>query len=176
MAAARRERQSHGTGEFTRAQLRACGARVVFEPGVLVFHPENVEIGEDVYVGHRAVLKGYHLNRLVVGDGTWIGQNVFIHAAGGVRIGRDVGIGPGVTILTSQHEEPARDVPVLHAPVRMAPVVVEDDGDLGVGSILLPGVTVGRGAIVGAGAVVTRDVPAYAVVAGNPAKLLRTRG
>jgi len=168
-------RQSHGTGEFDPAALRACGAGVVFEPGVLVFHPQNVSIGDGVYVGHRAILKGYHQNELVVGAGTWIGQNVFVHAAGGVRIGRNVGIGPGVTILSSQHEEPARDVPVLHAPVRFAPVVVEDDGDLGVGAIVLPGVTVGRGAIVGAGAVVTRDVEPYAVVAGNPARVLRLR-
>ena len=54
-------------------------------------------------------------------------------------------------------------------------MVIEDDADLGVGAIVLPGVHVGRGAVVGAGAVVTRDVPAYAVVAGSPARILRHR-
>jgi len=54
-------------------------------------------------------------------------------------------------------------------------VHIEDDADLGVGAIVLPGVRVGRGAQVGAGAVVTRDVPPYAVVAGNPARVLRER-
>jgi acetyltransferase-like isoleucine patch superfamily enzyme len=86
-----------------------------------------------------------------------------------------VGVGPHVKIITSVHAEAGRDVPILDAPVRFAEVVVEDHADIGVGAIILPGVTVGRGAQVGAGAVVTRDVPAYAVAAGNPARVLRTR-
>ena len=64
---------------------------------------------------------------------------------------------------------------MLFSPVELAPVVIEDDADMGIGAIVLPGVTVGRGAVVGAGAVVTRDVPAYAVVAGSPARILRHR-
>ena len=62
-------------------------------------------------------------------------------------------------------------MPVCSRPVEMAPVVIEDDADIGVGAIILPGVRIGRGAKVGAGAVVTRDVPAYAVVAGAPARV-----
>jgi acetyltransferase-like isoleucine patch superfamily enzyme len=86
-----------------------------------------------------------------------------------------VGIGIGVKIITSQHKEAGRAIAVLFSPIECAPVVIEDDSDLGVGSIILPGVTVGRGAVVGAGAVVTRDVPAYAVAAGVPARVIRSR-
>ncbi len=168
-------RESHGTGRFTPDQLASCGAGCVFEEGVLVFHPERVWIGDGVYVGHGAILKGYHAGELRIGDGTWIGQQVFLHAAGDLGIGRNVGVGPGVKIITSAHEEAGRDVPILHAPLRFAPVFVDDDADLGVGAVVLPGVTIGRGAQVGAGAVVTRDVPPYAVVAGNPARVLRER-
>ncbi len=168
-------RTSHGSGRFTPADLAACGEGCVFEEGVLVFHPDRVFLGDGVYVGHQTILKGYHAGDLRIGDGTWIGQQCFFHAAGDLTIGRDVGVGPGVKIITSAHEEAGRDVPILHAPIRFAPVVIEDDADLGVGSVILPGVTVGRGAQVGAGAVVTRDVPAYAVVAGNPARVLRER-
>jgi acetyltransferase-like isoleucine patch superfamily enzyme len=166
---------SHGTGAFTPSQLRSVGADCVFEAGVLVFHPENVSLGENVYVGHQTILKGYHKNELRIGDRTWIGQQCFFHAAGGITIGASVGIGPGVKILTSQHAEAGRAAPVLFSPIEAAPVVIEDDADIGVGAILLPGVTVGKGAIVGAGAVVTEDVPAYAVVAGVPARVLRMR-
>lgn len=167
--------RSHGTGRFRPEQLAACGEGCIFEEGCLVFHPENVRLGRDVYVGHYAILKGYYRNELVVGDGTWIGQGAFLHAAGGLTIGAHVGIGPGVHVITSSHREAGRAVPILRAPLDFAPVTIEDDVDLGIGAIVLPGVRIGRGAQVGAGAVVTRDVPEYTVVAGNPARVLRER-
>jgi acetyltransferase-like isoleucine patch superfamily enzyme len=167
--------RSHGTGAFTPAQFARLGRDVVFEAGVLVFHPENVEIGDDVYVGHYAILKGYHRNRMVIGSGTWIGQQCFLHSAGGIAIGASVGIGPGVRILTSSHRLDDRERPILHAPVETSPVVLEDGCDIGVSAVILPGVRVGRGAQVGAGAVVASDVPPYAVVAGVPARVVRER-
>ncbi len=174
MAASRTPR-SHGAGVFTREELGACGEGTVLEASAIVLHPERVFLGADVYVGHHAILEGYHQNELRVGDGSWIGAQSFIHAAGGVEIGRNVGVGPGVRILTSHHAEAGRAVPILHAPLVFAKVVIEDDADLGVGAIVLPGRRVGRGAQVGAGAVVTRDVPPFAVVVGNPARLLSMR-
>ena len=149
---------------------------MVFEPGVLVFHPENVEIGDDVYVGHYAILKGYYQNRLVVGARSWIGQQCFLHAAGGIVLGTRVGLGPGAKILTSTHELPADPaVAIMDGALRFAPVVVGDGADIGVGAILLPGVSVGPGAQIGAGAVVTHDVPAGAIVAGVPARVIGHR-
>jgi acetyltransferase-like isoleucine patch superfamily enzyme len=167
--------RSHGTGTFRPEDFRALGPDCVFETGVLVFHPENISLGRNVYLGHYAILKGYYKGQLRIGDESWIGQQCFLHAAGDLTIGARVGIGPGVKILTSQHEEAGRETPILFSPVAMAPVVIDDDADIGLGAILLPGVTIGRGAVIGAGAVVTRDVPAYAVVAGSPARILRHR-
>lgn len=166
---------SHGTGQFNPSEFKSLGPDCVFEPGVLVFHPENLSLGANVYLGHYAILKGYYKNEMHIGDRTWIGPQCFLHSAGGITIGKSVGIGPGVKILTSAHTEVGRGSPILFSPIETAPVVVEDDADLGINSVILPGVTVGRGAIVGAGAVVTHDVPAYAVVAGVPAKVLRLR-
>ncbi len=170
-----KERASHGSGSIDRSAFRRLGQGVVFERGALVFHAENVEIGDHVYVGHYAILKGYHRNLLSIGSGTWIGQAAFLHAAGGITIGESVGIGPGVHILTSAHEEAGRSIPILEAPLRFAPVRVDAGADLGIGSIILPGVHIGQGAQVAAGAVVTRNVPAYAVVAGVPARKIRMR-
>jgi len=167
--------RSHGDGRFELSQFRSLGTDCVFETGVRVFHPENVTLGNNVYVGHDAILKGYYRNELRIGDETWIGQQCFFHAAGGLFVGARVGIGPAVRVITSVHSDAGREVPVLFAPVEFAPVVIEDDSDVGVGSVILPGVTIGRGAIVGAGAVVTTSVPAYAVVAGVPARILRFR-
>jgi len=168
-------RHSHGSGAFTPEQFAALGENVVFEAGVLVFHPENIAIGSNVYVGHQTVLKGYHGARMVIGDGTWIGQQCFFHSGGGLTIGRDVGIGPGVRILTSAHRLDEMDRPILHATVDFKPVVVEDGSDVGVGAILLPGVRIGRGAQVAAGAVVAADVEELTIVAGVPARLVRRR-
>lgn len=167
--------RSHGTGHFTPAQFSKLGRNVIFEPGSLVFHPENIEIGDDVYVGHQAILKGYHQNRFVIGDGCWIGQQCFLHSAGGIVLGRNVGVGPGAKILTSEHDLSDVARPILHAPVTFAPVTVGDGADLGAGCILLPGVRVGVGVQVGAGAVVTQDVPDFAVVVGVPARVIRIR-
>ena len=167
--------RSHGSGEFRAEDLAACGSDCVFEKDVLVFHPDRVFLGRNVYVGHQTILKGYHKNEMRIGDQTWIGQQCFFHSAGGIRIGERVGIGPQVRILTSTHAEAGRSTPILFSPIETAPVVIEDDADIGIGSILLPGVTIGRGAQVGAGSVVTHDVAPYAVVAGIPARFLRER-
>ena len=141
----------------------------------MVFHPENLYVGRDVYVGHYALLKGYYNAEMHIGAGTWIGQQCFLHSAGGIRVGEKVGIGPGVRVLTSTHQEAGRATPILDSPLAFAPVVIEDHADIGVSATILPGVTIGRGAQVGAGAVVAEDVPAYAVVAGVPARVLRMR-
>jgi acetyltransferase-like isoleucine patch superfamily enzyme len=166
---------SHGSGAFQRGQFAAIGDHVIFEAGVLVFHPETISLGQNLYIGHGAILKGYYNSRMSIGDNAWIGQQVFIHSGGGVTIGRNVGIGPAVKILTSRHREEGTDIPILQSTVEFAPVLIEDDCDLGIGSIILPGVTLGRGTQVGAGAVVTKSVPPYSVVAGVPARVLRSR-
>jgi len=82
---------------------------------------------------------------------------------------------PGAKVLGSEHTGEPLDVPIIATDLRIAPVRVEDWADIGVNAVLLPGITVGRGAIVGAGAVVTRDVPAFAKVAGTPARIVGWR-
>ncbi len=166
---------SHGTG-LPPWDFADRGEGVVLEEGVLVFHPENIRLGDNVYVGHQTILKGYYQNTMSIGAGTWIGQQCFLHSAGGVTIGKQVGIGPGVKILTSTHAETAPTTPIMDGSLEFAPVVIGDGCDLGVGCLILPGVTLGEGVQVGAGAVVTQDAPAGAIIAGVPAKVLRMRG
>ncbi len=167
--------RTHGSGLYSDEEFAEIGRNVIIEPGVMVFHPQNIRLGNSVYVGHQTILKAYHKNHLIIGENSWIGQQCFIHSAGGVSIGRNVGIGPGVKILSSHHEDEGIKVPILASRLIFAPVVIEEDCDLGVGSIILPGVSIGRGVQVGAGAVVTRNIPAYAVVAGVPARVIRIR-
>lgn len=167
--------KTHGDGLFSLKDFKKIGENVIFEKGVLVFHPENISIGNNICVGHNTILKGYYKNEMVIGDHTWIGQGCFLHSAGGIKIGKAVGIGPMVKILTSAHKEQELSKPILFCDLEFKKVIIEDGCDIGIGSVILPGVKIGEGSIVGAGAVVTKDVPAYSVVVGNPAGVIRKR-
>lgn len=115
------------------------------------------------------------------GEGISIGDNsgigVRCNIRGPLSIGADVMMGPEVIILTSAHKFSSRSESIRsqgYLPNKK--VVIEDDVWIGTRAILLPGVTIGKGAIIGAGAVVTKDVPSYAIAAGNPARIVKYRG
>ncbi len=167
--------QSHGSGEISPEKFKQIGANVIFEKGVLIFHPENIELGNNIYVGHNTILKGYYKNVMVIGDNSWVGQNCYFHSAGGIKIGENVGIGPDVKILTSFHKEEGIEKPILFSELEFQPVIIENDTDIGIGSIILPGVKIGRGVQIGAGSIVTKDIPDFSVAFGSPAKVIRYR-
>lgn len=108
-------------------------------------------------------------SRLVIGDRVSINRGVCINAEGGVTIGDDVLIGPGVTIYTQSHRYKGSE-PIAMQGYDVAPVVLERGCWIAANAIVLPGVTVGSGAVVAAGAVVTRSVRARSIVAGVPAR------
>ncbi|MFQ2676094.1 sugar O-acetyltransferase [Aeromonas caviae] len=114
---------------------------------------------------------GSHIH---LGKGSYINMGATLLDNAPIRIGAEVMIGPNVQIYTAAH---ALDADERIQGVETAlPVTIEDRVWIGGGAILLPGVTIGREAVVGAGSVVTRDVPAGARVAGNPARLLPVKG
>ncbi|MCK9600803.1 MAG: hypothetical protein M0R06_17310 [Sphaerochaeta sp.] len=142
---------------------------------VFIKSPENVHLGENVFIGHGAFIDGYYTGPgVTIGDNSWIGQQCFLHGAGGIFIGRDVGVAPGVTIITSCHTLVGCG-PIIRNPIEFKEVRLDDGCDIGVGAIIYAGVTVGAGAQVAAGAVVIHDVPEYAIVAGIPAKVSTSR-
>ena len=157
-----------------RAICRSFGNGVKVGVGVLVLHPHTFEIGDAVFIGNQTFLQGRHDGHCVLGAHTWIGPQSYFDCRD-LELGQYVGWGPGAKVLGSEHTGDPTDVPIIQTDLVIKPVRVHDGADIGVNAVLLPGVTVGRGAIVGAGAVVTKDVPPYAIVAGVPAKLLRSR-
>lgn len=106
---------------------------------------------------------------LVLGDGVFINEGVTIHAERRVTIGARVLIADGATIYDTDFHGA-----VPGEPTRVEPVEIGDDAWIGNGALILPGVVIGRGSVVAARAVVTRSVPSGAVVAGTPAKVIRT--
>ncbi len=109
-----------------------------------------------------------------IGNNSGLGINCKVR--GPLRVGDDVMMGPDVMIFTSNHETSRIDTPMrLQGSAKIKPVTIGDDVWIGARVIILPGVTIGQGAILAANAVVTKDVPEYAVVGGNPAKLIKFR-
>ena len=106
-----------------------------------------------------------------VGKNTWIGHEVLIVASAPVTLGDNVDIAPRVFIGTGTHEIDPRGQRVA-GPGRSLPIEIENGVWIGAGATILPGITIGEMAIVGAGAVVVRNVPARAIVGGVPAIII----
>ena len=108
--------------------------------------------------------------RVSIGAGTVINQGCLIYTSGGLVIGEHVSISPGVSLVTGTH-----DINDPEFPSDYQPIVIDDYAWIGTRAVILRGVTIGRGAVVMAGAVVTHDVAPYAVVGGVPAKPIQER-
>lgn len=175
-------RHAHGDSaedaQMRRAAWRALAKRfghgVQIGRGALAKHPETFEIGDGVFIGEQAFIQGRFDGTCVIGDHVWLGPQSYFDARD-LMIDAHVGWGPGAKVLGSQHTGVPIDVPIVQTDLRIEPVRIGAWTDIGVNAVILPGVTIGKGAIVGAGAVVTRDVPAFAIVAGVPAQFLRWR-
>jgi maltose O-acetyltransferase len=111
---------------------------------------------------------GKHIH---LGDNVFMNYNCTFLDNGEVHIGSNVMLGPMVQIYTAEH--PLKAKPRNQGWEKTRPITIGDDVWIAGGAILLPGVTIGRGAVIGAGAVVTKDVAPYTVVAGNPARVIR---
>lgn len=157
-----------------RAVARRFGHGVRIESGVGFKHLETFEVGDGVFIGAQAFIQGRFDGTTRIGRQVWIGPQAYFDARH-LILGDQVGWGPGAKVLGSAHTGLPVDRPVIETDLEIRPVEVKAGADIGTGAVLLPGVTIGEGAIVGAGAVVTHDVPAYAVVAGVPARFIRWR-
>lgn len=150
---------------------RKCliGARLVVPDARGLTLGNRVEVEHDVFlklVAREATLR--------IGEHTFVGRGCEIDVAGAVTIGAHTLLAPGVFITDHAHNQAAAKR-FDEQGSRIAPVVIGDDAWLGAHCVILPGVTIGNGAIVGAGAVVTKDVEPYAIVAGVPARVIGRR-
>lgn len=127
-------------------------------------------VGNDVNIEKGAMIT----STMEIGDRSGVGINAMI--TGKVVIGKDVMMGPECIIYTRNHAFDRTDIPMIEQGFsEEKPVVIGDDVWIGGRVTILPGVHIGNGVIIGAGAVVTKDVPDYAIVGGNPAKVIKYR-
>jgi acetyltransferase-like isoleucine patch superfamily enzyme len=164
------------------ASLIRLGRGSYLDEGVYIHAcPGGVSIGEHTLVMHGAVLHVYNFRglphaRIRIGRDSLIGEYTVIRGQGGVTIGDRVYTSPGTQIIAVNHvfDDAAR--PFVEQGITAEGIVIEDDVWLGSAAIVTDGVRIGRGAVVAAGAVVTKDVPPHTVVGGVPARVLREVG
>lgn len=157
-----------------RALARRLGNGVSVGATVGFKHIETFEIGNGVFIGAQTYIQGRFDGSCVIGDHVWIGPQSYFDARNLV-IEDYVGWGPGAKVLGSLHTGVPVNVPIIRTDLTIKPVTIGAWADIGTNAVVLPGVTIGKGSIVGAGAVVTSDVPEFAIVAGVPARFLRWR-
>ncbi len=137
---------------------RVCGKLMLASCGKKV----NIEKG------------AYFSSKVSLGDYSGIGVNAKIH--GTCHIGNYVMMGEDCTIITRNHKYDRTDIPMMHQSFEEeSPVYIGNDVWIGDRVTILPGVHIGDGSVIGAGAVVTHDIPPYSVAAGVPARVLRSR-
>ncbi len=167
-------------GRARAAVLRMRGARVGSKTrigdAIRARRPWCIELGTRVEIEHGVFLKIVQDDaRLVVGDYAFIGTGTEIDVEQAVSIGAHALIAPNVFITDHTHNS-AAGVRLDEQGSRSAPVIIGEDAWIGTRAVILPGVTIGDGAIVGAGAVVTKDIPPNAIAVGVPATVIGQRG
>ena len=171
-----------GAGRRARAwRLRraaaSLGARPCLEIGVVVTGAERVSIGDGFAMLRFGCLAAHDGGRITIGHRVSINENVNVGAseAGEIVIGDDVLIGPNTVLRASNHAFASRATPINRQGHVAGRISVGEGAWIGANCSILSGVTIGAHAIVGAGAVVTKDVAAYDIVAGVPARRIGTR-
>ncbi len=140
----------------------------------------QVEGTKNIYVGDRCKIKPnvelatHGAGKLVMGDDVILNEYVLISANELIEIGNGTGLGEYTAVLDANHGT-KKGIHFRKQPLDIAPIIIGENVWIGRNVIILKGVTIGDGAIIGAYSVVTRDVPADTVVAGNPAKVIRER-
>lgn len=127
------------------------------------------ECGKNIVVKHNADISPF----IKVGDCSELGTRCMIHS--NVTIGANVMMGPDVKIYSRNHVYASTEIPMRLQGKIQKQTVIGNDVWIGANVVILPGVTIGNHCVIGAGSIVTKDVPDYAVVGGNPARIIKMR-
>lgn len=130
-------------------------------------------IGKNIYLMQKVIFENYRKSE--IGSWVFINHHTVFSTPMGIKIGNFVMIGPYCMFVSVHHKFDDYKVPMIFQKPEIKPIIIEDDVWIGANVTVLGGVKIGRGAVVAAGAVVTKDVESFSIVGGVPAKLIRYR-
>lgn len=159
-----------------------CGRGCKISPSVTVYRTLNRHAAAGIFLGdevllleHNRLLLGEDDTQLQIGNRVVVNVGGYLSGEGGLHIADDVIIGPHARLLSAGHGIHGGHPEVWKNPISGRAIQIGAGAWIGAGATVLPGICIGRGAVIGAASVVTHDVPPFAVVAGNPARLLHYR-
>jgi len=168
-------------GEYLRyfvwkSRFGYCGKGVRLGDQLIITGFPAIRIGEGTSFMSRSYLYAHDSSQLAIGSRCSFNHNVLLGASGGeIVIGNDVLIGPNVVLRASDHVFTSPEAPIRSQGHRPGRIVIGNDVWLGANVVVTSGVTIGNGCIVGAGSIVTHNLPPMSVCVGNPARPIRSR-
>jgi len=159
------------------ANKLSLGDNTVVERSVqLVIDAKNsfINLGTNAYLASYCRLRTFE-GWITAGANLGVSNFSFLAGQGGLKIGDNVRIGPHVVIYASNHIFNNPRIPIVEQGMSCKGITIEDDIWIGAGAIILDGVNIGEGSVIGAGAVVTKDIPPHSIVAGVPARIIKKR-
>jgi len=183
---------------FHRIRLASAGRELLVEPGVVLEQAENIFLGDRVRLARRSLLRANSLRskclvigsdtsvmencvlntntgHISIGNNSWLGPGCLLYGNAGLDIGANVLIAGHTVLSTVSHCHDQVDIPINDQGLDCEPIHIEDDVWIGMNVSILKGVRIGRGCIIGAGSVVTKNIPALSVAVGVPARIVGTR-
>jgi len=159
------------------------GTQVIIEDGAEIncLASNEMHLGDRVSIGKYAIIRPSNIyggpigEGLVMGNNSNIGPYNYIGCSGKITIGNNVMLAPRVSIYAENHVFDNPNITIKAQGVSKMDVVIEDDCWIAANAVILAGVTIGKGSVVAAGSVVNEDVPAFSVVAGVPARVIKSR-
>lgn len=157
------------------------GKKVYLDQGVYLHAlPNGITIGDNTFIMHHTMLHVFNFRGLPkagisIGENCFLGEYNVIRGQGGVHIGNEVYTGPMVQMVAVNHVYQDANRPIREQGITAQGIVIEDDVWIGANATIVDGVKVGKGSIIGAGSVVTRDIPPYSIAVGSPAKPVKDR-
>lgn len=147
---------------------RCAGAKTVVGEATVMTNTSNISIGKSCLIQDRVYLRAGLDGRIEIGDGAALNSFVQMYGHGGITVGDDAQIGPNTVVTTTGHDYMATDLNQNYAAIRIGKRVW-----VGANCTILPGVTIGDQSVIGAGAVVSKNIPARCVALGVPARVVR---